>query len=111
MSDNKNGTHYVLVSLPNSIAQSNNEEDALTSIRTTVTPDNGNVLPFNIPHFKIGTLDALVQQADDLGKLEAACEGVVQKVGDTLRTILGGDGEKIQQQKTVNDSMCYLRDS
>lgn len=111
MSDNKNGTHYLLVSLPNSIAQSNNEEDALTTVRSTVTPDNGNVLPFKIPHFKIGTLDALVQQADDVGKLEAACEGVVQKVGDTLRTILEGDEEKIQQQKTVNDKPAdqYLR--
>lgn len=46
-----------------------------------------------------------MSQADELSKLEQACEGVVAKVGDSLRTILEGDEEKIKQQKTVNDSM------
>lgn len=99
------GTQYLLVSLPTSISPSNNEEDALTTLRSTVTTDNGTVMPFKVPHFKIGTLDALVQQADDLAKLESACVGVVAKVGDTLKIILEGDEEKISQQKTVNDSM------
>ena len=96
---------YILVSLPTSISPSKNEEDAFNTIRATVPADQGTVQPFKVPHFKIGTLDALVQQADDLGKLESACEGVVAKVGDTLRTILEGDEEKVKQQKTVNDSM------
>ena len=63
------------------------------------------MLPFKIPEFKIGTLDALVQQADDLAKLENACEGVVAKMGDSLKSLLEGDEDKIAQQKTVNDSM------
>jgi len=46
----------------------------------------------------------LVQQADDLSKLSSACEGVVGKVGESLRQILDGDEGKIQQQKTINDS-------
>jgi len=96
---------YLLISLPTSIAPPNTEDDALTTLRSTVSTDNGAVLPFKVPHFKIGTLDALVQQADDLAKLESACEGVVAKVGETLKTILDGDEEKIAQQKTVNDSM------
>jgi hypothetical protein len=44
----------------------------------------------------IGTLDALVQQAEELSKLEASCESVVAKVGDALKNIGGaivrGDG-------------------
>jgi V-type H+-transporting ATPase subunit C len=64
----------------------------------------GNTSPFAIPNFKIGTLDALVQQADDLSKLNNACESVVAKVGDSLKQILDGDEGKIQQQKTINDS-------
>lgn len=94
-------TKYILVSLPLRIFDS---EDALSSLSATVTPDNGTVLPFSIPSFKIGTLDALVQQADDLAKLDAACNGVVTKVADSLRTILDGDEEKTEQQKMVNDS-------
>ena len=98
-------TRYMLVSLPTSITPSHHRDEALEALRGTVGNDNGTTYPFAIPSFKIGTLDALVQQADDLAKLHSACEGVVSKVGDTLKTILDGDEEKIQQQKTINDSM------
>lgn len=103
-----NNTKYILLSLPTSIAPSNDKADALSALSSTIG-DNGAVAPFKVPNFKIGTLDALVQQADDLGKLESACEGVVAKVGDTLRTILDGDEAKIGPQKTVNDSMDFPR--
>ncbi|KAH8727680.1 hypothetical protein GQ44DRAFT_703622 [Phaeosphaeriaceae sp. PMI808] len=104
------GTKYLLVSLPTSISPSAHADEALTALRSTVTSDAGNTFAFAIPNFKIGTLDALVQQADDLAKLNSACEGVVNKVGDSLRTILD-DEEKVQQQKTINDKPVdqYLR--
>lgn len=88
-------TKYIFISLP---------EDAGDALKSAVG-DNGTVLPFQIPHFKIGTLDALVQQADDLTKLEAACEGLVSRVSDSLTTLLDGNEGKVNQQKTVNDSM------
>ncbi|KAJ4380457.1 Vacuolar ATP synthase subunit C [Didymella sp. IMI 355093] len=105
------GTKYLLVSLPTSISPSNHADEALTALRSTVTNDVGSTHPFAIPEFKIGTLDALVQQADDLAKLENACHGVVGKVGDSLRAILDGDEGKVQQQKTINDKPVeqYLR--
>jgi V-type H+-transporting ATPase subunit C len=99
-------TKYILVSLPSSISPSNNKEEALTALRSTIGAD-GSVQLFKIPEFKIGTLDALVQQADDLAKLESSCEAVVAKVGDSLRSLLEGDEEKIAQQKTVNDSRSF----
>jgi V-type H+-transporting ATPase subunit C len=97
-------TKYCLLSLPSRIFDSSNEDEAIRSISATINPDNGNVLPFPIPSFKIGTLDALVQQADDLAKLDAACEGVVSKVSDSLKSILDNDEDKVEQQKMVNDS-------
>lgn len=97
-------TKYAVVSLPTSISPSNDNDDAFKALQSTVG-DSGTVQPFKIPEFKIGTLDALVQQADDLAKLESACEGVVAKIGDSLRSLLEGDEGKIAQQKTVNDSM------
>ena len=97
-------TKYLLVSLPNSISPSNDKDEALTALRSAVTTDFGTVIPFNIPEFKVGTLDALVQQADELAKLEAGCESVVGKVGESLKSILDGDENKLAQQKTVNDS-------
>ncbi|KAG4412036.1 hypothetical protein IFR04_014828 [Cadophora malorum] len=104
-------TKYMLVSLPTSISPSSDKEEAFTALRSTVSGDSIAVLPFKIPEFKIGTLDALVQQADDLAKLENACEGVVAKMGDSLKSLLEGDEDKIAQQKTVNDKPAdqYLR--
>jgi V-type H+-transporting ATPase subunit C len=99
-----NSVKYLLVSLPTSISSSNDYEEALTAISTTISKDYGTVYPFRIPEFKIGTLDALVQQADELAKLDPACEGVVSKITDSLRNILDGDESRISQQKTVNDS-------
>ena len=103
-------TRYLVVSLPTSISPSNEPDEALTALRSAVTTDYGTVTPFPIPEFKIGTLDALVQQADDLAKLDTSCETVVAKVGDTLKAILEGDEDKIGQQKTVNDSQSKVAD-
>lgn len=98
---------YILVSLPLRIF----DDDPLTSLASTVGRDNGETLPFPIPSFKIGTLDALVQHADDLAKLNAACEAAVAKVADSLKSILDGDEDKAAQQKMVNDKPTdhYLR--
>jgi V-type H+-transporting ATPase subunit C len=98
-------THYLLVSLPTSISSSGDHEEAFRALQATASRESEAVLPFSIPEFKIGTLDALVQQADDLAKLEGVCEAVAGKVGDSLKNILEGDENKIAQQKTVNDSM------
>ncbi|KAI0965654.1 vacuolar ATP synthase-like protein subunit C 1 [Xylaria arbuscula] len=91
---------YVLISLPSTFE----------SLKTTIA-DNGTVVPFPIPNFKIGTLDALVQQADDLAKLDSACQALVAKVGDSLRTLYDGDDQKASEQKIVNDKPTdqYLR--
>ncbi|RSL70561.1 hypothetical protein CEP54_001719 [Fusarium duplospermum] len=96
-------TKYALLSLPLGVFDSSDREEAISSLRGTISSDNGSVLPFSIPDFKIGTLDALVQQADDLAKLEASCQAVVAKVGDSLKNVLDGDEDRIAQYKMVND--------
>ncbi|KAH8156917.1 hypothetical protein CIB48_g11330 [Xylaria polymorpha] len=88
---------YALVSLPST----------LDSLKATVA-DNGTVAPFSIPNFKIGTLDALVQQADDLVKLDSACQALVAKVGDSLRTLYDGDEQKADEQKNRPTSTFAL---
>ncbi|KAK4180434.1 putative vacuolar ATP synthase [Triangularia setosa] len=98
---------YILVSLPLRVF----DDDPLKSLAVTVGRDNGEVLPYPVPSFKIGTLDALVQHADDLAKLNGACEAAVAKVADSLRGILDGDEDLVAQQKIVNDKPTdqYLR--
>ncbi|KAJ9130788.1 V-type proton ATPase subunit C [Coniochaeta hoffmannii] len=95
-------TKYILLSLPQRIFDTS-ADDAISSLSSTIPSDSGTVLPFSVPSFKIGTLDALVGQADDLAKLDSACEGVVSKVADSLKSILDGDEDKLDQQKMVND--------
>ncbi|KAH8735422.1 V-ATPase subunit C [Ilyonectria robusta] len=96
-------TRYALLSLPLGTFDSSDRSGAISTLSATVSPDNGTVVPFNVPDFKIGTLDGLVQQADDLTKLEASCQAVVAKVADSLRTVLDGDDDRIAQYKMVND--------
>lgn len=97
-------TKYLAVSVPSSITPSGHKDDAFTSLQKAVNPTNGDVLAFNLPDFKVGTLDALLQQTEELAKLEGLCNAVVGKVGETLKNILDGDEEKMAQHKSVNDS-------
>lgn len=101
-------TRYLLISLPTNISLSNNPDEALTALRSAVHADYGTTTPFQIPTFKIGALDALIQQADDLAKLCADCELVVGKVGDALAGLLENNAGKVAQQKNINDSMYCL---
>ncbi|PNP41373.1 hypothetical protein TGAMA5MH_06698 [Trichoderma gamsii] len=104
-------SRYALISLPQSAFDSGDRDEAISSLSATITSDNGTVLPFSIPDFKIGTLDLLVQQADDLAKLEGACQSVVAKVADSLRTVLNNDEDRMASYKMVNDKPTdhYLR--
>lgn len=95
---------YSFISLPLGVFESSDKDDAISSLSATVSPDNGTVLPFHLPDFKMGTLDALVQQADDLAKLESIASSVVAKVADSLQSILGPDEDRLAQYKMVNDS-------
>ncbi|KAI1630261.1 V-type H+-transporting ATPase subunit C [Exophiala viscosa] len=102
---------YLVVSVPSSVAPSGHKDDAISAVQKAVSPTYGDVSNFNIPDFKIGTLDALLQQSDELGRLEGVCNSVVSKVGDTLKNVLDGDEEKITMHKNVNDKPLeqYLR--
>lgn len=97
-------SRYAVVSLPLSALESSDKDDAVSSISSAISPDIGSVSHFNVPDFKIGTLDALVEQADDLAKLEATCQAVVAKVGESLKSILNNDEERLAAYKMVNDS-------
>lgn len=99
---------YAVLSLPLGVFDTSDKDDAVSSLKATVSSDHGTVLPFNIPAFKIGTLDALVQQADDLAKLEQSCQAVVAKVGDSLRSVLDADPDRLAQYKMVNDSQSAV---
>lgn len=102
-------TKYLFVALPSSVTPSGHKDDAIGAIQRAVKSENGLASQFSIPDFKVGTLDALIQQSDDLGRIEGICKGVVSKVGDTLKNVLEGDEEKIVMHKNVNDSTATTK--
>lgn len=95
---------YLFVSFPSSITPSGHKDDAISAIQRAVKSENGLASVVNVPDFKVGTLDALIQQSEELGKIEGLCKNVVAKVGDTLTNVLEGDEQKMAMHKTVNDS-------
>lgn len=95
---------YLFVALPSSITPSGHKDDAIGSIQRSAKSENGIVSSFNVPDFKVGTLDALIQQSEELSRTEGLCKGVVAKVGDTLNNILEGNEDQIVMHKNVNDS-------
>ncbi|KAG0136812.1 hypothetical protein HOY82DRAFT_478335 [Tuber indicum] len=97
------GSKYLLLALPSSVARSSDPEDAFTALTGVISSslNNASICRFPIPGFKIGTLDALVLQADELAKLDANVESAVAKVVDVLRSTVG-EGNA-QGHKTVND--------
>ena len=96
---------YLFLSVPSSITPSGHKDDAIHGLQKAVNEGYGTVQPLSVPDFKVGTLDGLIQQTEDLGRLQSLCESVVAKVGDCLKNILDGDEEKMSQHKSVNDSM------
>lgn len=97
------GNTYLLVALPSSIHPSNDAPDAFASLEAKVPSDAGTVSRFPIPEFKIGTLDALVLQADELAKLDANVGGAVGKVVEVLGSICDSPQE-VERHKRVNES-------
>ncbi|RPB27740.1 vacuolar H+-ATPase V1 sector, subunit C [Terfezia boudieri ATCC MYA-4762] len=100
---------YILVALPATIVRSGDEDEAFNALTATVSPDAGEVARFNIPSFKIGTLDALVLQADELAKVDQQVESAVAKVADVLRNVC--EAGRAGEHKMVNDKPIdqYLR--
>lgn len=97
-------SRYMLVSLPTNISPSNDSEEALTALRSSIPHDQGTTYPFKVPTFKIGALDALINQADELSKLCNDCEAVVGKVGEALTGLFDGNVERAKGQRNVDNS-------
>ena len=98
-------TKYLIISLPTNISLSNDREEALNALKSTVPQDAGTTYEFKVPTFKIGALDVLINQADELSKLCTDSEAVVGKVGEALTGLFEGDQERARQQRNVDNSM------
>ncbi|KAK9343680.1 hypothetical protein V1522DRAFT_412484 [Lipomyces starkeyi] len=100
------GPLYYLTSLPSSVAPAGADpESALVrDLSTTLNlPSKDDVAQFLIPHFKIGTLDQLVQQSDEIAKADTQFESVVSRTVDILKAVYDGKSELVAAAKKVSD--------
>lgn len=90
--------NYLAVSLPENVASSQSALSLSLSLKI-----QGDIIPFKLPSFKIGTLDSLVQQSEDLVKLDSQLENSITKILDILAAIFDNNSRLILSCKVVND--------
>lgn len=96
---------FYLISLPSSAAPSGGDPESQLekwySESLSIAPSE--ISSFDIPSFKIGTLDNLVQQSEELGKLDVQFQGILSKISDIISTLYDGNIGQIAAAKKVND--------
>lgn len=82
---------YLLLSLPTSCGSG----DALTSwLESNVNGGSVELHRISFPPFKVGTLDSLVQQSEELAKLDSQLHASVGKVLETIESLINnGNGQ------------------
>ncbi|KAK9461695.1 uncharacterized protein V1516DRAFT_711152 [Lipomyces oligophaga] len=95
------GPLYYIVSLPSSVAPSGADPESalIRDLSSTLSlPSSDDVSPFPIPNFKIGTLDQLVQQSDELSKADAQMESAVNRTVDVFKAVYDTKDQVIAAQ-------------
>lgn len=97
---------FFLLSLPYSAAPSGGEPHSQLEkwLIEKLSVEDGDVATFDIPNFKIGTLDNLVQQSEELSKLDGQVYGAFHKAGEVLETLYDGNESKIIAAKRLSDN-------
>lgn len=96
---------FYLLSLPSSAAPSGGdpEEQLEKWYSTSLNLPSSEVNHFEIPNLKIGTLDSLVQQSEEIAKLDGQFYGIVSKISDIIGTLYEGNAAHISSAKRVDD--------
>lgn len=85
---------YFVLSFPQSIASKQ-------WLETELIGGSLPLLKFKVPEFQIGTLDSLVQESEELTKIDAQLSTSITKVVDTLRSVLESDSFRIVNSRSV----------
>ncbi|KAG4304331.1 hypothetical protein PORY_002306 [Pneumocystis oryctolagi] len=94
---------YWIVSIPEKInGKITTFEDFMSHLSCT-THDYAQVFKFTIPCLKVGNLDSLICQSEDLAKLDDCVKESILKVPEILKTILDNDMHKCIQRLTIDN--------
>ncbi|ESX01220.1 hypothetical protein KL918_002861 [Ogataea parapolymorpha] len=90
--------NYLLISLPKSTST---DKDSLKDwLQTHINGGSVDLFEYQLPGFKVGTLDSLVLQSEELGRIDQQLYGSIGKVQDIMASIHGeGDAKFVAKQK------------
>lgn len=95
---------YWMIAVP---IQNNDPHQMMSSLSKILLKDNlttSNELgPLNLPPFKAGTLDSLINLSEELPRVDNQFTQIVAKIVDTLRNLLNNDAEALGQHIQVNE--------
>lgn len=96
--------NYLLLSLPSKAApESSPSSDVSEWLERSLLNGKTSLTKFSIPSFKIGTLDQLVLQSEELQKIDEQLAGSVGKVVEVLASLYDNDQQLINLSKKVDD--------
>lgn len=96
--------NYLLLSLPSKAApESSPTDDSSEWLEKSLLSGKTIINNFTIPNFKIGTLDQLVLQSEELQKIDDQLAGSVGKVIEVLASLYENNQPLINASKKVDD--------
>ncbi|KTW26981.1 hypothetical protein T552_02472 [Pneumocystis carinii B80] len=94
---------YWLVSIPEKSDQKRAVLEDFTNHLSCAGNNYANVFKFIIPQLKIGDLDSLICQSEDLSRLDDQAKDCILKIHEILRIVLDNELEKCMQHLTVDN--------
>lgn len=94
----------LLLSLPQSVAPSGGDPQVQLEkwlVENLGLPDTKAIHEFEIPSFKIGTLDNLVHQSEELHKLDAQFQSIVAKAAEIIVSLYDNNQSHIAMAKKI----------
>ncbi|KAA8916230.1 hypothetical protein TRICI_001627 [Trichomonascus ciferrii] len=97
-------TSLMMLSLPQSAAPSGGDPQTQLDQWLCEQLAVDRVNQFEIPNFKIGTLDNLVQQSEELAKIDGQFQGIVNKAAEILASVFEDNKGQLAGAKRIDDN-------
>lgn len=104
-----NTANFLTLSLPGNVSPSNSSQTLSSYLEKELVNGRSVVTPFTIPDFKIGTLDSLIQQSEQLEKLDTTITGFLSKINDIFSNLYDNNQSLILSNKKLNSDQSPVQ--
>lgn len=102
---------FLLLSLPENAKPSQNPETTVSEwLETGLITGRTFIADFPVPEFKIGSLDSLVLQSEELAKIDSQTNSSLQKISEILSSFKASDASNISIKKqTIPEYLTHFK--